>query len=512
MLAGARYVEVYENHTNVATYTAADPEGKPITWSVSSSTFSIDSSGQLTFGSAPDYESDPTSYGVRVKAADPTGLYAEQAVAVAVLDIEESPPEQVITDTPGQDDAGTVLLSPSPPREEQEVTATLVDVDGVLADSTVSWTWTVAGSTVSTASGTGQTTSSYTPTATDVDQTLTVDVRYYDEEGTQEDTASETSELVVAKDAPDQSGGGATCDQSGALTLSPSTPKVGDILTATLTDVDGGLRNVNWGFGSQPVSANQALGINTRAQSNITRMESSVRVQLGWLDQPVRVLVFYDDACGAGKSLEAHSGAVQAGRPGAPGSLTATTGGIYTQVDLSWSAAADNGSAITDYQYQYRQSGTSSWSGWSSGGTGTSTTVSGLESGALYDFEVRAVNGVGTGPAVSTSSPVQARSQAKPVPLALPPVALAVQVAPNPFNPTTLLHLGLPVGGRVVLTLYNRAGQRVRRLLDEELAAGYHRILWDGRDQTGYPISSGVYLYRVQTPKQVLVGKMALIR
>ena len=197
--------------------------------------------------------------------------------------------------------------------------------------------------------------------------------------------------------------------------LSPSTPKVGDILTGTLTDADGGLQNVNWWFSSQSVPASQDRGTNPRAQPNITRMESSVRVQLGWLGQQVRVLVLYDDACGSGKSLETHSGTVQPGRPGAPGSLTATTGDIYTQVDLSWSAAEANGSAITDYQYQYRQSGTSGWSGWTSVGALTSTTVSGLESGASYDFQVRAVNGVGVGSAVSTSSPVQARSQAKRV-------------------------------------------------------------------------------------------------
>ena len=76
-----------------------------------------------------------------------------------------------------------------------------------------------------------------------------------------------------------------------------------------------------------------------------------------------------------------------------------------------------------------------------------------------------------------------------------------MQVAPNPFNPTTTLHLGLPVGGRVVLTLYNRAGQRVRTLLNATMEAGYYSVLWNGRDEQGGPVSSGVYLYRVQTPK-----------
>ena len=355
VLSGPAQVDVYENSSYVATYTAEDPEGKPITWSVNNNTFSIDSVGRLSFVSTPNIDRD-TSYSVTVRASDPAGLYAEQSVTVVVINIEDSPPEQVLTDTPGQDDVGQILLRPSPPREEEAVTATLLDVDGVLADSTVTWTWTVDGNLVSTSSGTGQTTSSYTPTATDVGQSLTVEVSYYDEEGTDEDTASATSEAVVAKDTPSPPVAG-TCDQPSSLALTPSTPRVGDILTGTLTDADGGLRNVYWGFGSQP---RQARGTNPRAQPNITRMESSVLVQLGWLGQQVRVLVFYDDACGSGKSLETHSGTVQPGRPEAPGSLTATTGSVYTQVDLSWSAAADNGSTITDYQYQYRKSGASS--------------------------------------------------------------------------------------------------------------------------------------------------------
>ena len=103
-------------------------------------------------------------------------------------------------------------------------------------------------------------------------------------------------------------------------------------------------------------------------------------------------------------------------------------------------------------------------------------------------------------------------SQAKPVSPAAKPVSLAVQVAPNPFNPTTTLHLGLPVGGRVVLTLYNMAGQPVRTLLNTTMEAGYYTVLWNGRDEQGQPVSSGVYLYRVQTQEQVLGGKIALIR
>ena len=108
---------------------------------------------------------------------------------------------------------------------------------------------------------------------------------------------------------------------------------------------------------------------------------------------------------------------------------------------------------------------------------------------------------------------VQAAS-AKPVSLqAMPDSVLAAIAAPNPFNPTTTLHMQLPASGPVSLTIYNMAGQVVRTLWDDhELEAGYHTIDWDSRDQQGHPVTSGVYLYQLRTSKQVLINKMVLIR
>ena len=111
------------------------------------------------------------------------------------------------------------------------------------------------------------------------------------------------------------------------------------------------------------------------------------------------------------------------------------------------------------------------------------------------------------------TSPVQAAS-AKPVSLqATPDSVLAAIAAPNPFNPTTTLHMQLPASGPVSLTIYNMAGQVVRTLWDNhELEAGYHTIDWDSRDQQGHPVTSGVYLYQLRTSKHVLMNKMVLIR
>ena len=80
-------------------------------------------------------------------------------------------------------------------------------------------------------------------------------------------------------------------------------------------------------------------------------------------------------------------------------------------------------------------------------------------------------------------------------------------------NPTTTLHVHLPTSGPVSLTIYNMAGQVVRTLWDDRaLEAGYHTLDWDSRDQQGQPVTSGVYLYRVQTGTQSVVHKMLLLR
>ena len=79
-------------------------------------------------------------------------------------------------------------------------------------------------------------------------------------------------------------------------------------------------------------------------------------------------------------------------------------------------------------------------------------------------------------------------------------------------NPTTTLHLKLPTSGPVSLTIYNVVGQGVRTLMNRSLEAGYHTSHWDGRDKQGFPVTSGVYLYRLRTNEQVIVGKMALMR
>jgi hypothetical protein len=83
---------------------------------------------------------------------------------------------------------------------------------------------------------------------------------------------------------------------------------------------------------------------------------------------------------------------------------------------------------------------------------------------------------------------------------------------PNPFNPTTVIEYALPKASQVKIQIYNILGQKVRNLVDEQQEAGYKTIYWDGKDDHGKEISSGVYFYRIVARDFVKCKKMTLLK
>lgn len=83
---------------------------------------------------------------------------------------------------------------------------------------------------------------------------------------------------------------------------------------------------------------------------------------------------------------------------------------------------------------------------------------------------------------------------------------------PNPFNPSTTIKFFLPTQTHVRLEVFNILGQRVTTLVDGDLPAGQHQVEWDGRNEQGRPVSSGVYFYRVVTDEFYKSKKMMLIK
>jgi photosystem II stability/assembly factor-like uncharacterized protein len=80
----------------------------------------------------------------------------------------------------------------------------------------------------------------------------------------------------------------------------------------------------------------------------------------------------------------------------------------------------------------------------------------------------------------------------------VPSVFSLSQNYPNPFNPTTAIHYGLPVQSNVSLRIYNVLGQEVVTLLEGAHPAGNYQAVWDGRNEAGESVGSGVYFYRLE--------------
>ena len=87
-----------------------------------------------------------------------------------------------------------------------------------------------------------------------------------------------------------------------------------------------------------------------------------------------------------------------------------------------------------------------------------------------------------------------------------------LQNVPNPFNPSTTITYALDGATRVALVVYNVQGQKVRTLADGYQPAGVHSVVWDGADDRGAKVSSGVYLYRLSTPERTDQKRMLLVR
>ncbi|MGH8005195.1 MAG: FlgD immunoglobulin-like domain containing protein, partial [Limisphaerales bacterium] len=83
---------------------------------------------------------------------------------------------------------------------------------------------------------------------------------------------------------------------------------------------------------------------------------------------------------------------------------------------------------------------------------------------------------------------------------------------PNPFNPTATIEYALPKAVKVELKIFNMLGQVVRTLVDEEKGAGYYQAVWDGKDENGRTVSTGLYLYQLKAGDFVKAMKMSFIK
>ena len=92
------------------------------------------------------------------------------------------------------------------------------------------------------------------------------------------------------------------------------------------------------------------------------------------------------------------------------------------------------------------------------------------------------------------------------------PTEFAVNVYPNPFNPSTTISYDLPEAGPVTVVIYDVLGQQVRHLVSQVTSAGRYSIQWDARDNQGRGVASGVYIAKVDAGTSTLSQKMLLLK
>jgi hypothetical protein len=96
--------------------------------------------------------------------------------------------------------------------------------------------------------------------------------------------------------------------------------------------------------------------------------------------------------------------------------------------------------------------------------------------------------------------------------LNIPDAFYVYQNYPNPFNPSTTIRYSIPESENIIVSIYDINGNLISTLLNTRQNAGTHEVSWDGKNNSGIPVVSGVYLYNVQAGNSSKISKMILLK
>ncbi len=189
-----------------------------------------------------------------------------------------------------------------------------------------------------------------------------------------------------------------------------------------------------------------------------------------------------------------------------PVELASFTGRLHNaKATLTWTTTSESNNY--GFELQRRRHGNESWEVISFiKGAGTSNELhtyhyqDQLAESGSYDYRLNQIDFDG----------VSSLSQFVSLALAAPAMPVLEQNYPNPFNPATEIHFQLPVEEQqtIQLAVYNLLGQCIRVLQQGMKSSGYYAIPWDGKDDAGQVVGSGVYFIRLQSGQNVLQRKM----
>ncbi|MFB0516914.1 MAG: carboxypeptidase regulatory-like domain-containing protein [Candidatus Neomarinimicrobiota bacterium] len=202
------------------------------------------------------------------------------------------------------------------------------------------------------------------------------------------------------------------------------------------------------------------------------------------------------------------SGVSEDNLPPAPPAMLATAV-VGSSVELTWAPCVDDPVAVTPVKYYsvYRSDNGGAYN--LVGHTGEPGFVDELKAGS-YQWYVTATDFAENHS--EPSEPTTVVTLGLEAGLGIPEEYALRANYPNPFNPNTTIVYELPEASAVTLKVYDLTGKLIRTLVSEAMPAGYHTVVWDGKDAKGTSVATGVYFYRIaagedftETRKMVLI-------
>ncbi|MDP2960065.1 MAG: cytochrome c3 family protein [candidate division Zixibacteria bacterium] len=194
--------------------------------------------------------------------------------------------------------------------------------------------------------------------------------------------------------------------------------------------------------------------------------------------------------------------------PNPPSGLAALMQG--RNVQLSWDESSD-----PDFNYfTIHRSATPGFTPSSSNRIGYSSNTEYVDSNLVngsYYYKLTALDFSGNISGPSVELPVIVTS-VREEEGAIPKVFALFQNYPNPFNPITQIKFSIPKRTKVEISVYNILGQKVKNLVNEEMEAGNYVTTWNGKDEKGFDVSSGIYFYKLNSKDYSETKKMLLVR
>ena len=127
-----------------------------------------------------------------------------------------------------------------------------------------------------------------------------------------------------------------------------------------------------------------------------------------------------------------------------------------------------------------------------------------VERGRLYKYQIEEISTTGKS---AFHGPIRAEGVQ-----VIPTEFLLSQNYPNPFNPQTTMDFDLPNDSEVNIRIYNITGELVKEMVNEVMPAGYHKLVWNGRNEMGVDVTAGIYIVHMNAKNYRSVKKINLLR